>query len=88
MNKKVEYNEKEFIVVDELRIDGVESLILLEDNYVLDYQTSGIDTESGILKIDNNPYKIYPNKNAVHCIIDNKTGIGVGFYGIAKEDIR
>jgi hypothetical protein len=82
----VKYQGKEYEVVDKIKVDGDNALVLLEHNYILHYENEGIDGEDSVLRFDDTPVKMYENGwDAIH-IINNETGYGVGLYGIMEDD--
>ena len=78
----VQHNNKEYTIVDTIKVNDKESAVLVLPEYVTEYNINGIDTQEGILKIDYNVYKKNTDGSDVYYIIDNSTGLSVGYYGL------
>jgi hypothetical protein len=82
--KKINYEDSEFVVVDEIKRNNMEGYIVVLDEYVEEYKFNGIDTDN-LLVMDYNPHKVYPGGTEVFHIINNETGLLAGYYGLLKE---
>lgn len=84
--KEITYRGNKYVIADEITINGNKGYILLEKEYVAPYDISGLDHEESLLKLDTNIHKEYDNGIEAFYIIDDETGLGVGYYGILKND--
>lgn len=84
--KKINYKGAEYVVVDDIKMNGEDHFVAVAPFYAMNYQNEGIDTEESLLKIDYNIHKKYEDGSSVFHIINDDTGYLVGYYGLAPHD--